>query len=73
VGCLKNVVASGSRRRPGALRDGLTVAPPTLGLGIGANATLFGIVDRLLLREPQYLASAERVGPVYLKLTIPRG
>jgi predicted permease len=39
----------------------------TLGLGIGANATMFGIVDRLLLRPPAFLASSDRVGRVYLQ------
>jgi predicted permease len=38
----------------------------TLGLGIGANATMFGIVDRLLLRPPQYLTASDRVGRVSL-------
>lgn len=38
----------------------------TLGLGIGANAAMFGIVDRLLFRPPAYLADAERVNKVYL-------
>ncbi len=37
----------------------------TLGLGIGANATMFGIVDRLLLRPPAYLAHADRVHRVW--------
>jgi predicted permease len=43
----------------------------TLGLGIGANATMFGIVDRLLLRQPDYLETPDRVGRVYLRTTNP--
>jgi len=38
----------------------------TLGLGIGANVAMFGIVDQLLLRAPPYLRDAERVHRVYL-------
>jgi len=53
--------ARGLRLRPGfALAVVLT-----LGLGIGANATMFGIVDRLLLRPPAYLAHPERVNRVW--------
>ncbi|MGH7475580.1 MAG: ADOP family duplicated permease [Longimicrobiales bacterium] len=33
----------------------------TFALGIGANASIFGIVDRLLLRPPEHIADPERV------------
>src|SRR5690242_21824297 len=38
----------------------------TLGLGIGANAAMFGIVDRLMFRAPAYLHDPGRVHRVYL-------
>ncbi|HUF49575.1 MAG TPA: ADOP family duplicated permease [Longimicrobiales bacterium] len=38
----------------------------TLGLGIGANAAMFGVVDRLLLRPPAFLSDADRVHRAYL-------
>jgi len=38
----------------------------TLGLGIGANAAMFGIVDRLLFRTPPYLAQPDQVHRLYL-------
>jgi predicted permease len=37
----------------------------TLGLGIGANATMFGIIDRLLLREPEQVVDPKRVVRFY--------
>jgi predicted permease len=37
----------------------------TLGLGVGANATMFGVVDRLLFRPPAYLAAPERAHRLY--------
>lgn len=33
----------------------------TLGLGLGANAAMFGIVDRILLRPPDHIVEADRV------------
>jgi len=48
-------------------RPAFTVAVVlTLGLGIGANVAMFGIVDQLLLRVPPYLRDPARVHRVYL-------
>jgi predicted permease len=41
----------------------------TLALGIGANATMFGLVDRLLFRPPPLLESPELVHRVHLYRT----
>jgi predicted permease len=38
----------------------------TLGLGIGANAAMFGIVDRLLLRGPDHVARPSEVVRLYV-------
>jgi predicted permease len=38
----------------------------TLGLGIGANAAMFGLLDRLLLRPPAHVRDAGQVRRVYL-------
>ena len=38
----------------------------TLGLGIGANAAMFGVTDRLLFRAPSYMKEPDRVHRVYL-------
>jgi predicted permease len=40
----------------------------TFGLGIGANATMFGIVDRLLLSPPAHVTNPDRV----VRLTVDR-
>src|SRR5712692_6004270 len=55
----------GLRARP-AFAAGVAL---TLALGIGANATMFGIVDRLLFRPPPYLRGPGRVHRVYLVQT----
>jgi len=39
----------------------------TLGLGIGANAAMFGVVDRLMFRPYAYLKDPETVHRIYLQ------
>ena len=41
----------------------------TLGLGIGANAAMFSIVDRLLFRPPSYLIAPDRAARLYFGRT----
>jgi hypothetical protein len=51
----------GLRREPGFT----TFVAITLALGIGANAAMFGIADRLLLRGPAHVRDANRVVRLY--------
>ncbi len=53
------------RRNPG-FTAGVVL---TLGLGIGINAAMFGIVDRLMFRTPAYLREPSMVHRVYLQHT----
>ena len=39
----------------------------TLGLGIGVNTAMFGIIDRLLFRTPAYLSRSEMAHRVYFR------
>jgi putative ABC transport system permease protein len=52
----------GFRRQPGFA----ALVVVTLGLGIGANATMFGIIDRLLVRPPEYLREPGSSGRIYI-------
>lgn len=52
------------------LSPGFTLAVvATLALGIGANAAVFGVLDRLLFRPPPYLREPSAVHRVYLAST----
>src|SRR3989454_11689176 len=42
-----------------------------LALGIGANATIFGVVDTLLFRPPPHVQNPERVVRLYLRRRLP--
>ena len=53
----------GLRRSPGFALSAII----TLGLGIGANAAMFGVIDRLMLRPHAYLREPGRVHRVYLQ------
>ncbi len=57
----------GFRRAPGFA---LAVVA-TLALGIGANTTMFGIAERLLLRPPAYVSDADRVVQVHFQRLSP--
>ena len=57
----------GLRRNPAFA----VMATLTLALAIGANAAMFGIVDRLLLRGPEHLAAPEQVVRVYVTRVLP--
>ncbi|MGQ0640598.1 MAG: permease prefix domain 1-containing protein [Gemmatimonadaceae bacterium] len=41
----------------------------TLGLGIGANATMFAVIDRLMFRPFAYMRDPASVNGVYLQFT----
>jgi putative ABC transport system permease protein len=58
--------ARGIRSRPGFA----AIVIATLGLGIGANAAMFGIVDRLMLRTPERLVNPGLTHRLYLRRVI---
>lgn len=60
-------VARSLRRQPGFS----AAVVITLGLGIGANATMYTVADRLLLRPPDHIVDHEEVRRVYLSRPSP--
>jgi putative ABC transport system permease protein len=56
----------GLRSKPGFT----TAVVLALGLGLGANAAMFGIIDRLMFRPPAFLRAPERVHRVYVGWTL---
>lgn len=59
----------GLRRSPGFT----AAAVITLGLGIGANAAMFGVIDRLMFRPFPFLRDAAAVHRVYFQTTFKAG
>jgi predicted permease len=55
----------GLRRTPGFA----VAVVATLALGVGANATMFGVLDTLLLKPPAHVRDASRVKRVYFRTT----
>ena len=55
------------RRAPGFALAAVLV----LAIGIGANATMFGVVDTLLLRPPSGVVEPGRVARVYVRQSLP--
>jgi predicted permease len=45
----------------------------TLGLGVGVNAAMFGVLDRVLFRAPRYLIDPASVNRVYYAFTNAQG
>ena len=43
----------------------------TLALGIGANAVIFGVVDRLMVRPPAHVREPERLTRIYYQTRLP--
>ena len=55
-----------------ARSPGLSLAAVlTLGLGIGANSAMFGVVDRLFFRPPAHVVDPDRVVRLYVTTTTP--
>jgi putative ABC transport system permease protein len=49
------------------------IAVASLAIGIGANSTIFGILDMLLLRSPARVRDADRIERVYLRMPAEHG
>ena len=59
----------GLRRNPAFT----TIAIASLALGIGANSTIFGIIDAMLLRAPAHVRDVDRIQRLYFDMPNPSG
>lgn len=57
------VIAMRALRREPLFTAGVVL---TLALGIGANATMFGVIDRLMLRGPEHVVDAGHINRLYI-------
>ncbi len=67
VGADLRFAARGLAREPGLT----AVVVVVIALGVGANAAMFGILDRLLLRGPEHVVAPEQVARIYYTVDVP--
>ncbi|MEJ7813082.1 MAG: ADOP family duplicated permease [Gemmatimonadaceae bacterium] len=72
LGDLRQDLRYGARQLRGAPGPSALIVA-TLALGIGANATMAGAVDRLLLRPPPHVSEPDHVTRILVRRVLPTG